>query len=176
MSYRAAGRARSTGGPGTAIAGRFKSVTPPLCLSAHPTPPAAQIRSAASSPVRALSRTVLLFCARLSCPHSRPVPRPLPAGCTPNKHIALPSSHALFCCRTRCLPAVHLSQPSPIQRCGGWLVRHSRRMREGEREREMSTSLIHVAVVLLRLDINAQGGSRAACAPFGCHHGHSTVG
>ena len=150
MPVRAA--AVATGGPGPAIAGRFKSVTLLLRLSAHPTPPAAQICSAAS---------------RSECARRR-----APSCCSVRSTVARPAAHCHFpCCWTharqaqrvavipralllfRLLLAVRLPAAAPpIQLCEGRLVHHSRGMREGEREREreIGASLQRVVVLLRR--------------------------
>ncbi len=72
---------RPTGGPGPAIAGRFESATLLLRLSAHPTPPAAQICSAAS---------------RSECARRR-----APSCCSVRSTVARPVAHCHFpCCWT----------------------------------------------------------------------------
>ena len=149
---RSRARARSTGGPGLAIAGRFKSVTLLLRLSAHPTPPAAQICSAVS---------------RSECARRR-----APSCCSVRGTVARPVAHCHFpCCwthgrqaqRVAVIPRALLlfrlllsgrlpAAAPPIQLCEGRLVHHSRRMREGEREREreIGASLQRVVVLLRR--------------------------
>ena len=99
MPVRAA--AVATGGPGPAIAGRFKSVTLLLRLSAHPTPPAAQICSAASRSECARRRAP--SCCSVRGTFARPVAHcGLPAG--PGRLLLAGSNLQRFSCASRRTP------------------------------------------------------------------------